>query len=1175
VAIYAGFACPRTTTRILLEILVKQYNELQGVNEQVVNLHSTWFKNRCLQAVVLSVLFLLSAMFIADVSAAQSGEQNNSQLIRVRIFTLRYISADQAKEYLTSAQIAETIVAIPNTTAISVAGKPEELVYATVVLKLVDSNETFDVKMLDVEQGKSMPLSAEIDKKLGSGYSVGSLLDGPASGASIKTIAALHKDKLLIISPAGQTAKITETVLNSLISPKPVPKAVASANDVNVNDVNAVKSAVEPNAVAESNLPAIGSKVEISVNGKTQTEEDKLLAEFMSELTDASKAEPNTVHLTPQQQAAEIAKRKLEPKPAEQTVIAESAAVVKPAEKTQEPAAVEQTQVKDENVLLTAKIDDANKSAEANQPKTIIEVKQAAIPVIDIPNGDEELTLNLPEKLEIVSLIDLVGKYLNLNYLYDEAKIQGAVTIKVQGKLKVRQLYDILESVLKFRGFAMSRKGNLVTIVPVAEALDQDPTFSGDIKPGDVIVTKIFKLKYINTMAAKQLLVGMKLGNDLTITPIAETGSLVITEYAVRMQRIEDLLSIVDVPGPPKEFKLRVLKYTLAESLVPKIQALAEQLGTVNVTVGTTSAQSMSPMSRARAIRTPVPLPPAPQPGQAQDTTANKTGVFIDFDKRTNRVLMIGLAAELVAVNQIIDSLDVPQQDLRSIREYEIQYIDIESVVTALKDFGIIDPSTNISSGGNSFTSSSRMRQMQQQQQQQPGMINPTMQGNSGAESLSSIDQPQVVVLESTNSLLVNATPEQQLQIARIISYMDREPVQSAIPYHIYRLENQEPEALAEVLNNFIEKTVKDKEGKIQSTTKFQEDIVVVPDKNTFSLIVYASKKKQEWIGALITQLDTRRPQVLIDVSLVEITRDDIFNYDLNIVANAKGLVTDNVGVATKALNAAVGGNREAGFVGSTGTINGFYSADKIQALLTMVNTKSYGRILARPKVLVNDNEKGTISTEDTRYITNISTTALSGSTAGAGAVQSSVAFNPYAAKIQLNITPQISEGNLLRLEIKMERNDFVGDGAIITLADGTKTQSPPNEKKSSVDTIVTVPDGSTIILGGLTKLNQNKAGNKVPLLGDVPVIGALFSSYNKTQHDDKLYIFVKANIIRPEAAEGLSQIKHISHKNRDEFEKDESIFQNYQEIPGIKPPPIDPQKVLERDVNEADVNSF
>ena len=123
----------------------------------------------------------------------------------------------------------------------------------------------------------------------------------------------------------------------------------------------------------------------------------------------------------------------------------------------------------------------------------------------------------------------------------------------------------------------------------------------------------------------------------------------------------------------------------------------------------------------------------------------------------------------------------------------------------------------------------------------------------------------------------------------------------------------------------------------------------------------------------------------------------------------------------------------------------------------------------------------------------------------------------------------------------------------------------PPDYTKSNVTTIVTVPDGSTIILGGLTKLNQGKDTSKVPLLGDIPIAGALFRGVNNTTDDTHLYVFVKANILRPDdTAGGLAQLKQISERNRAGFEEAERDFQAHQSIPGIEPEPVDPLRVLD-----------
>ena len=164
--------------------------------------------------------------------------------------------------------------------------------------------------------------------------------------------------------------------------------------------------------------------------------------------------------------------------------------------------------------------------------------------------------------------------------------------------------------------------------------------------------------------------------------------------------------------------------------------------------------------------------------------------------------------------------------------------------------------------------------------------------GRNGKDGPSAMHKPQVSVLTSSNSLLVNATQVQHVTIARVIQYVDTVARQESIPYEIYFLENQDPEQLAEVLRKLLQETVVDKEAKIEKVVqqKKEEEIVIVPDKNTFSLIVYASRKNQDWVRKLIKTLDKRRPQVLIDATLVEIRKNDEFTYDLEMVAGLPDL---------------------------------------------------------------------------------------------------------------------------------------------------------------------------------------------------------------------------------------------------------------------------------------------
>jgi general secretion pathway protein D len=523
---------------------------------------------------------------------------------------------------------------------------------------------------------------------------------------------------------------------------------------------------------------------------------------------------------------------------------------------------------------------------------------------------------------------------------------------------------------------------------------------------------------------------------------------------------------------------------------------------------------------------------------------------------------MIGLPEQLDEVEKLIDTLDVAQQDLRALELYKIEHVEAEEVLQKLGELGIIRPrlrtdsySSRITGTKPSTTTSGTTATARTPTSSRYDMY--------GEEELEPGEEPQVIVVEQANALLVNATSEQHDKISQILKYIDTQMLEDDIPVQIYPLENQSPEHLKEVITPLIEEAIMDKEGKIQEVKKKHEDqVTVVADPNTFSLIVYASKRNQEWIGTLVKSLDQRRSQVLIDVTLVEISKSDAFNYDLNIISSFPDLVS-TAGVTGAVMPGAEGASlvqrllesdrdRFVDFQSNAGSGTGFYGDKHINALLTAMQQKDYGRVLAKPKVLVNDNEEGLIKTEDVTYVTRRTSTIIEGVQ---NAIPSSEEFEPFDAGIELRIKPHISRGDFLRLEIELMRNDF-----------GTITgDKPPDTTGSNVNTTVTVPDGSTIILGGMIKLNQSKGGTKVPLLGDIPLIGGLFRSTSNSDIQRNLYVFVKAEIIRP-PEEGLAQVdlERISERNRAAFEEHEDEFQNYHDWPGIKPKPMKPDKVLD-----------
>ena len=206
--------------------------------------------------------------------------------------------------------------------------------------------------------------------------------------------------------------------------------------------------------------------------------------------------------------------------------------------------------------------------------------------------------------------------------------------------------------------------------------------------------------------------------------------------------------------------------------------------------------------------------------------------------------------------------------------------------------------------------------------------------------------------------------------------------------------------------------------------------------------------------------------------------------------------------------------------------------------------------IVSTPSLTVLDNHQAVLQVGDQVPVTTLTSATALGST------YNSVSYQNTG--VILSITPHISTGDMLRLEISLNRSGFEGSLEGLT--------KPPNKVDSDIETVVTVPNKSTIILGGVEKVTDSRGGKKVPLLGDLPIVGGAFREVARGGNQDKLYIFVKAHILRPGSDLGLEDLKDVSTENRHRFEQLETEMQEYQIWPGMKPKPMDPLRVLEED---------
>lgn len=1062
---------------------------------------------RVLSWVVMLILMLAGCRTISPYDGVRS--EPSEQQVFDQWFDLEHLDREQCIATFLSQLDLDKVSPVPEANAVLVTGSPGQLRRASLVLDLVDAKEDFIVENLGpASMVRTLPSNSQIATNLRE-IRIGTFTDPPQTDKKVRGIIDIQKGSVLAILPARHREQLLDLL------------ARAASETVSINPTPTISEYHEPNRVEDAYETFTDI---VPTQPKTRT-----LTQVVMSPNDLNVRIPDKENLHKQFDMQMPVPQPELSFPGEKTPYADS----RPQERTAIASPPTLDDGSSVGVPRTLRIVLEPTNDASNNAVTTA----ASGSSVELQNGEDILDLDLPEAMTLIQLLDLAGEYLDLDYVYDPGTIGNqTVALKLhgslQGEMKVKDLYTLLETILKFKGLAMTRrKDKLVTIVPVSQVLDTDPQLvdvkSKTVQAGDMVVTRVFELQHVDVASIMNLLQNMKLG--VAVSPSEETQILFVTCYAHRMSRIEQLVSMLDRPGKSRECLFRRLYHTAAPALAGKIRTLAQELQGIPVAmasgVGKLSPQQGKISSGSKAAGS----------GSGQP-------VYLDTDERTNRILMIGYQEQIALLEKLIDALDVAQEDLRTLQEYKIQHVNAEEVRTKLEELDII---------GVSQATSLRITT---NRPTRPGTTRaPKMSTTSTSEAFAK--KPQVVVIESTNSLLVNATAEQHAQIDTGIDYVDRKMPEEEIPYKMYPLENSSPGHVANLLEQLIQETAKDKEDKIEKVTKKKEQITIVPDPNTFSLIIYASKKNQEWIESLIKSLDKRRPQVLIDVTLVEITRTDTFEYDLNLVASAKDAVIGNIGIDS--LHEIDRRSRiEGGFNlldqegNPTGQTKAFYSDDKVQALLTAIKRKNYGRVLAKPKILVDDGQEGEISTTDeTTYLKESIHAPIQ------GAPITTRDFMPIQAMIQLQITPHISEGDLLRLDVHLSREDF-----------GTRpTESaPPDKVTSQVITTVFVPDNHTVILGGLVKLNQSKGGSKVPILGDIPLIGGLFRSVDNSDVEKKLYVFLKANIVGPYEGAGLVDLQKISEEHREAFEKSEAEFQKHEDFPGVTPEPMEPERVLE-----------
>ncbi|MCF7355347.1 type II secretion system secretin GspD [Vibrio sp. CK2-1] len=412
---------------------------------------------------------------------------------------------------------------------------------------------------------------------------------------------------------------------------------------------------------------------------------------------------------------------------------------------------------------------------------------------------------------------------------------------------------------------------------------------------------------------------------------------------------------------------------------------------------------------------------------------------------------------------------------------------------------------------------------------------------SADAKNTPELLQPKLVADERTNSILISGDPKVRQRLRKLISQLDVEMATKGNNRVVY-LRYAKAEDLVDVLTGVSENLQAEKDSQSGAGSTSKTKVMITADKGTNALVLTAPPDIMKALQEVIGQLDIRRAQVLIEALIVELAEGE--GIDLGVQygnletgsmvqysnANARiGEVAVGIQEAKDTSSTTAVYDDNGNFLrNETTTESGDYSTlaaalsgvngaalsivkGDWTALISAVATSSNSNILSSPSITVLDNSEAS-------FIVGEEVPVVTGSTASSDNSNPFQTVDRKEVGIKLKVTPQINEGDSIQMQIEQEVSNVLGANGAVDV----------RFAKRQINTSVMVQDGQMIVLGGLIDERAQESVSKVPLLGDIPYLGALFSYTNTTKEKKNLMVFIKPTIIRDGMSiDGLSRRKY------------------------------------------------
>lgn len=542
------------------------------------------------------------------------------------------------------------------------------------------------------------------------------------------------------------------------------------------------------------------------------------------------------------------------------------------------------------------------------------------------------------------------------------------------------------------------------------------------------------------------------------------SNSLIVNAAPRQQDEIANIIAQIDKPtDQPEHARVYKLTYAVASDLASVVQSVL---------------QASTPLGRGNTSSTSQPRPNfggGGGPGgffraMLSSASSNNSAGTVTADTRTNSLVVTSTDLNLDAIDKVVKQLDQPTQFADTTFVYPLKNARADVVANLLNEaFG--NRETNGPTGGSLTNTNASQTQ-----------INTTITGNTALTSSTP---------GSSGSASGNRSP-----------FGSNQTVTSSSS-------SQSIQGLITSLND---------EGQVVNARNLAGQVLLVPNIDTNSIIVVAPPNLQPIVKRVLDSMDEIPAQVMIEAVIMEVdlTNQDQFGVEwsesgmkLLGLHHTDTALGQSFGLSTGTGIGATSTNTTAGSPGQ-GLQNGLtlaLTAGKVSAFINAVAQDNKTNILSTPRIVTSNNATAQINISESVPYESSETQEE-----GVGNI---ISYSFLNVGVILTVTPRITDDGYVMMDVSQTANTLIGF---------LNTQPEVDQRESQAT--VSIKDGETVLLGGLIQNSLDSTVNKVPVLGDLPLIGSLFRSTNKTKGKTELLVFLTPHVIRnPEDARSVREI--------------------------------------------------